>query len=143
MAKAIMEELLRERKPSPQIEVRAAGLGPLSKDEVSYAARYVIREMYGRDLLKGHRPELLTAELAEEADLILTMDRRLQSNAGKTLPMGKTFLLKEFLGEKGDVRDPFPDGKDPATIERYRACAEELKRLLSGQTDRIVKALEV
>lgn len=123
--------------------MRAAGLGPLSKEEVSYAARYVIREMYGRDILKRHKPELLTPELAEKADLILTMDRHLQSHVGKTLPVGKTFLLKEFLGEKGDVRDPFPDGKDPATIERYRACAEELKRLLSGQTDRIVKALDV
>jgi protein-tyrosine-phosphatase len=143
MAKVILEQLLLQRRPRPRIQVRAAGLGPLSKNEVSHAARYVIREMYGRDLLKGNRPELLTPELAEQADLILTMDRRLQSNEGKTLPSGRTFLLKDFLGEKGDVRDPFPDGKDQATIERYRACAEELKRLLSAQTDRIVKALDI
>jgi len=44
---------------------------------------------------------------------------------------------------RGLVKDPFPDGKDQVTIERYRACAEELKRLLGDQTDRIVNALDV
>jgi protein-tyrosine-phosphatase len=143
MAKAIMTQLLENKKPHPRIEVRAAGLGPLSGGKVSYAARYVIREMYGKDLLKDHRPELLTPELAARADLILAMDERLLLTKGKTLPQGKTFLLKEFLGSKGDVVDPWLDGKDASTLQRYRECAEELKGILSDHVDRIVDALAV
>ena len=143
MAKAIAEQLLHSKNPRPRIRIRAAGLGPLSGTDASYAARYVIREMYGKDLLKHHRPELLTPELREEADLILVMDKSLLTTPGKTLPSGKAFLLKEFLGLEGDVVDPWPDGKDDATLSRYRACAEELRTLLSSNTDRILKALEV
>lgn len=143
MAKAITTQLLKQRKPCPRIEVRAAGLGPLSATEASYAARYVIREMYGKDLLKDHRPELLTADLVAQADLILAMDKSLLGTPGKTLPQSKAFLLKEFFELQGDVVDPFPDGKDPAALQRYRACADELRTLLTAHIDRIVNTLNL
>ncbi len=143
MAKVIVEQLLGEMKPRPPIDIRAAGLGPLSAKEASYGARYAIRELYGRDLLKNHRPELLTSDLVDRADLILAMDTSLLTTPGKTLPKSKTFLLKEFLGSQGDVIDPWPDGKDTTALERYRTCAEELRTLLTQNMDRIVKALEV
>ena len=103
----------------------------------------VIREMYGEDLLKDHRPEILTADLVAQADLVLAMDRSLLLTPGKTLPANKAFVLKEFLGLHGDVVDPWPDGKDDATLERYRACAGELRTLLTEHLDRIVDALKV
>ena len=143
MAKAIMIQLLVNRNPRTNIEVHAAGLGPLSGTEVSYAARYIIREMFGKDLLKDHRPELLTAELATRADLILVMDERLLLTKGKTLPQAKTFLLKDFLGSSGDVVDPWPDGKDASTLQRYRECAEELKALITDHVDCIINVLAI
>lgn len=143
MAKAIFLQLLEDKKPRPNIDVHAAGLGPVSGTEASYAARYVIREMYGKDLLGEHRPEQLGSDLVAQADLILVMDKSLLLTPGKTLPPDKTFLLKEFLGLQGDVTDPWPDGKDAATLQRYRECGEELRTILSAHIDRILKVLDL
>jgi hypothetical protein len=71
MAKAITTKLFETHKPKHPVVIRAAGLGPLTKTEASFAARTVIREMYDQDLLAGHKPELLTEKLATEGDLIL------------------------------------------------------------------------
>ena len=143
IAKAITTKLLETRKLKHRITIHAVGLGPLSKPEVSYAARYVIKEMYNEDLLANHKPEILTAELVQEADLILAMDKSLLLTPGKTLPTEKTFLLTEFLGIKGDVSDPWPDGKDPATLSRYRKCADELRQILTQNLDRLVRVLDL
>jgi len=143
IAKIIATRLLEDKKPTQRIKVRAAGLGPITGTEASYAARYVIREIYGEDLLKDHRPELLTPGLVEQADLILLMDKSLLLTPGKTLPQKKTFILKEFFGLQGDVVDPWPDGKDSVTLQRYRQCAGELKDLLTEHIDRIVDVLTV
>jgi protein-tyrosine-phosphatase len=143
MAKAITTKLLENTKGKHPITIRAVGLGPVSKPTASYAARYVIKEMYNEDLLASHKPELLTAELAREADLILAMDKSLLLTPGKTLPKEKTFLLKEFFGLEGDVSDPWPDGKDPNTLSRYRNCAEELRQILTQNLDRLIRVLDV
>lgn len=143
MAMVIAIQILDAMKPRPAIRFRAAGLGPISSTGASYGARHAIRELYGSDLLKDHKPALLTPELVAEADLILAMDKSLLLTPGKTLPLGKTFLLKEFLGSAGDIIDPWPDGKDAATLVRYRACAEELRALLTQHMDRIIETLKV
>jgi protein-tyrosine-phosphatase len=143
MAKAIMAKLLQCKKLKHPVDIRAAGLGPLAKSEASYAARYVINEMYNENLLKHHQPELLTPELSNQADLILVMDKSLLTTPGKTLPSGKTFLIKAFFGKQGDVCDPWPDGKDDATLARYRMCAEELRQLLTENVDRITRILDL
>lgn len=143
MAKVIASQLLKSQKLKHRIHIRALGLGPLSKSEVSYAARYVIKELYGKDLLASHKPEILTTELASSADLILAMDQRLLLTPGKTLPKEKTFIFKEFFGLSGDISDPWPDGKDAVTIARYRECANELRDILTNNLDRLVKVLDV
>jgi protein-tyrosine-phosphatase len=143
IAKAIATKLLENKKGKHPIIIRAAGLGPISKQEVSYAARYVIKEIYNEDLLADHKPELLTTDLAQKADLILAMDKALLLTPGKTLSKEKTFLLKEFFGLEGDVSDPWPDGKDANTISRYRGCAEELRQILTQNLDRLVQVLDL
>jgi protein-tyrosine-phosphatase len=119
--------------------VRAAGIGPIWQKEVSFAARQAIRERYGEDLLAHHQPELLTPELIEQADLILVMER---ANL-KTLPRKKAYLLKKFVGEDGDVKDPSPDGKDDDTLKEYGRVLTELETLLSKHLDKILNALAV
>jgi protein-tyrosine-phosphatase len=143
IAKTILARLLEGTTLGQHVDIRAAGLGPLSAKEASYAARYAIREMYGQDLLASHRPELLTQELVDQADLILAMDKALLLTPGKTLPAGKAFVLKEFLGLQGDVVDPWPDGKDTSTLMRYRSCAEELRTILTTHIGRFVDVLSV
>lgn len=143
MAKVITNNLLETKTLKYPVTIRAAALGPLSGKSASYAARFVIREMYGEDLLADHEPELLTQELVHEADLILAMDESLLTTRGKTLPMEKTFLLREFFGSRGDISDPWPDGKDAATLGRYRDCANELRQVLTSNLEQLVRVLEV
>lgn len=58
-----------------------------------------------------------------------------------TLPEGKTYLFKEFFGSEGDIEDPWPDGRDQLTLERYRKCAEELMSIMEAGLTRLVRAL--
>jgi len=149
MAKAITEKLFEEHKPSHHVVIRAAGLGGTTKTQASHAARLAVKEMYGEDLLANHKPQLLTERLAKEADLILIMDRSLLKRSKTALDgwpnayQDKTYVLKEFFGLKGDVSDPWPDGKNEATLSRYRDCANELRQILTQNFDRLIKALGV
>lgn len=107
------------------------GIGPTIEKTSSFAARHVIHEIYGKDLLEGYQPSVVTQQLVRAADLILVMDRRQLSE--KIFPSNKTFLLKEFFGLKGDIKDPYPDGRDEKAISRYRECAMELKSIIEGR----------
>jgi len=99
--------------------------------------------MFNEDLLLKHKPELLTSDLIKQADLILAMDKSLLLTPGKVLPSNKTFVLKEFFGTTGDVVDPWPDGKDVATLDRYRKCANELRGILSDNLDHLINVLDL
>jgi protein-tyrosine-phosphatase len=149
MAKAITMKLFKTHKPKHPVIIRAAGMGPISGDKASFAARTVINEMYEQDLLADHKPELLTQKLLDKADLVLAMNQSLldpDEYKLKGWPKaydGKVYLFKEFFGRKGDVSDPWPDGKDEATVAKYRDCAYELRQILTENFDRLVKALHV
>jgi protein-tyrosine-phosphatase len=143
MAKVIAEKLLENRKLKHKLVIKAAGLGPLSDSEVSYAARYVIKDLYGEDLLANHKPELLTSEMVEKADLILAMSDSLLLTPSKILPPVKTFVLKEYFGLEGNIVDPWPDGKDIETLTRYRECANELRNVLGHNIEKLIKVLDL
>lgn len=143
MAKAITTKLLENRKLRHPLHVRAMGMGPLTKPEASYAARFVIKKIYHDDLLANHKPELLTPEIVQQADLILVMDKKLMLTPGKSFPAEKTFIFKEFFGLKGDIPDPYPDGKDQVTLSRYRRCAEEIKSILEQNIEHLIQVLDL
>jgi len=116
-------------------EVRSAGV---AADEGAEASPGAVAALKGKGLsLETHRAQLLSLELVEWADLILTMTRRHKQfvTGGFPAVTAKTFTLKEFVrdepeqpdGESGvyDVLDPF--GQDEAT---YNACATEIDSLL-------------
>jgi protein-tyrosine-phosphatase len=86
-------------------------------------AQWAVKELYGKDLLASHRSQGLTPELIEKADLILVMTNAMKHR----LPPEKTWTIKEYAGEKGDVADPI--GKDE---EVYLACAKTLTRLIEA-----------
>ena len=72
--------------------------------------------------LSSHFPRQTTLDMLDCADIVLTMT----VNHKWTLPDDdKVFALKEFVGESGDVADPY--GGD---IGIYENCADELKRLI-------------
>ncbi len=143
MAKVIAQQLMAGR--NLKIEIHAVGLGNVSASGASKAARFVIREMYGEDLLRAHRAEALTNALASRANLILAMEQAQVTTIRKTLPMviGKTRTLKEFFGSSGDVDDPYREQSemDADAIGRYRTCASELREILTKNLDHLISAV--
>jgi len=139
MAMAIMLKLMETSPPDYHMRVEAGALFQPSAATASSAAREAIKEMFGSDLLAGYHVTRMTAERIAEADLILVMaSSLLQKNL---LPAEKTFVLKPFCGLQGDIEDPFPDGTDADTLERYRKCAEELRGILQSNFSRLVDFL--
>ena len=77
--------------------------------------------------LKNHRARALTQDIADEADLILTMTeahKRFIHDAFADV-VDKTYTISEYCGEAKDISDPFGLG-----YADYERCAWELKRLL-------------
>jgi len=143
MAKVITEQFLKEKSLPFKMRIEAMALGPISAKKVSYAARNAIKAMYEEDILEFHTPKTVTKEVLDEADLVLVMDNSLMQE--KILPKGKTSLFKKFFdpSDDGDVVDPYPDGKDQATLTRYRKCAEDIKTTMEGKIDILIDRLEL
>lgn len=133
MAMALTQHLLLGR--FPHITVKAAGTSGDGDKPPTPAARQVIRDRLGIDYLKEHRSARLDQDLVDEATIILAM-----SSANKVTIIrnfanadNKTYTLKEYFGESGDVLDPWKpnDGFGLRAIERYNRTFDELSRLIS------------
>ncbi len=134
LAAALLERALRERAAAG-MEVTSAGTGAWDGAPVSEGA-YLVGLERGLDL-SGHRARLLTRELVEEADLILTMARHHRARVDELGGEGRVFVLGEYAGREGDdaeVSDPF--GGD---LDVYRDTLAELDALLDAAVARIVK----
>jgi len=114
-------------------EARSAGTAAREGDEASPRAREVMAE---REIdLSGHRARLLTREMVEEADLVLTMTRQHKRALLELVPEaeGKVYTLKEFLArEDPDIPDPFG-----GSVEEYRRVAHELEEALEELARRL------
>ncbi len=117
MAKVILEEKLKAAGPSGTIRVDSAALGSPTDSVANPIARKAITKMYGQDLLANHYPKKINRELLEQADIILVMCSEMK----RGLPPNKTWTLKEYAGQSGDISDPF--GTD---LKTYLRCANEL-----------------
>ena len=104
----------------------------------SNGARNAIKEAFeGEDLLESHRVMKRNQGMVGDADLILVMDEKLRLG----LPPKKTYLLSEFFGSRGDVKNPWPDDKRGAE-QRYRKCLAQLRSLIEPNADRLISALK-
>ena len=119
MAEAIAADMAHNMNINASIKsagIYAAGGG------ASENAIQAMREM-GLDL-SNHTSKPVTYELLKESDVILTMTRGHRFSILSSFPefQGKVFTLFEYIGENGEVMDPF--GCDLAT---YRRTAAQLK----------------
>lgn len=139
MAKAIIEGLFVGAEPAVRIVATALRDNPGEK--ASRPARYVVQQQTGRDLLEHHRSRVLDEVLVRDADLILTMDEARAREIRKNFHWASTriFSLLDFVGEEGDIEDPWraPDQMDPATLDRYLACYRALEAALTKGAERI------
>jgi protein-tyrosine-phosphatase len=133
LAAALMQRALGERG-AEGIEVSSAGTGAWDGAPVSEGA-YLVGLEQGLDL-SAHRARLLTRDVVEQSDLILTMARHHRARVDELGGEGRVFVLGEYAGRGGDaaeVSDPF--GGDLAV---YRDTCAELTTLVAAAVDRIV-----
>src|SRR5213593_4249684 len=133
LAAALLDRALAQRG-SDGLEVASAGTGAWDGAPVSEGA-YLVGLERGLDL-SAHRARLLTRELIEQADLVLTMARHHRARVDELGGEGRVFVLGEYAGREGDeaeVSDPF--GGD---LEVYRDTCAELEALVATAVERIV-----
>lgn len=131
LAASLLERALRER--GLEVTVASAGTGAWDGAPASEGA-YLVGLERGLDL-SGHRARLLTRELVEKADLILTMARHHRARVDELGGEGRVFVLGEYAGRGGDdaeVSDPF--GGD---LDVYRETCEELEGLSAAVAERL------
>ena len=129
LAASLLARALKDR--GVEVAVSSAGTGAWDGAPASEGA-YLVGLERGLDL-SGHRARLLTRELVEEADLILTMARHHRARVDELGGEGKVYVLGEYAGQGGDeVSDPF--GGDLAV---YRDTAQELEALADAVAERL------
>ncbi len=134
----LAEGLLREELKSRGVEdvvVASAGTGAWEGIPASEGS-YLVGLEHGLDL-SAHRSRLLTRELVDGADLILTMGRSHVARAEALGGAGRTFLLGEFAGREGqaaEVRDPFG-----GELSQYREAFREIAALVEAAAERLAE----
>lgn len=126
MAEAIAADIIRKDAAlDGKFLVGSAGVFAAQGQDMSSNAKAVLGEL-GVPYLR-HSSRRLTKELCEEADLVFCMQDAHKDAIGAFFPNSaeKTFTLKEFIGEEGDIEDPYG-----GSLEVYLRCARELRETL-------------
>lgn len=148
MAEAVARKYLEDKGMEDRVTIVSAGIAAL---QGSCASPEAIEVMEARGIdLNPHRAQILTSELANEADLILTMTRTHKHYVIQIAPnlSDRTFTLKEYVliktGEPGDVNSWELDITDPFgyDVAVYNDCAAELEKNISIALDKFLEELE-
>jgi protein-tyrosine-phosphatase len=132
LAAALLERALKTRGVG-DVTVTSAGTGAWDGAPASEGA-YLVALEGGLDL-SGHRARLLTRELVEQADLILTMARHHRARVDELGGEGRVSVLGEYAGRESndcEVSDPFG-----GLIDVYRDTYAELDALTASVAERL------
>jgi len=143
MAESIMEDLVDDHpRLRGEIEVASAGTMAVEDAPMAEQAEEALEEMGIRP--RRHRARQLTPELAEEADLILTMEAQHLDELEAICPdaQDKAHTLKGYAAhvdgfpgdDEYDIEDPF---RQP--LEVYKEAAEEIKEAILKVLDRLAE----
>lgn len=130
MAEAVLKKIT---EGDGSVQVLSGGLSACEGEGASKNAVLAMRER-GLDI-SAYKAKNIGAAVAAEADLILTMT---QAHRDMMIYMFgenvvyKTYTLLEYIGEAGDIADPF--GQD---LESYRRCADMLYGALKKVYEKI------
>ena len=138
MAEYLMKDKIKKSSLEEKIEVKSAGLFVDQNFAIPSAlAVQVLKEDYKIDM-SGHKPQVIDIDLIMESDLILCMEETmaiyLKANL-HNIDEGTILLvttLKEFVGEQGNVIDPYG-----GNIQVYRDTAKELNNCTTKLIDKI------
>lgn len=134
MAEGILKKILEDYgEKTKGIQVISAGTAAI---EGQCAAKNAIQAMHEKGIdISNHEARIVTKELIDKADLILTMTKNHKAqllniivDEGK-----KIYTLKEYIGAFGDILDPF--GQSTGI---YRQCANEIEEILKVLVEKII-----
>lgn len=126
MAEALLKKKINEKNLQEKIYVCSAGIYAYTGDVPTYEACSVMKNEYGIDL-SNHRATAIRESKIEEMDLIFCMTASHKNSLKLIYPnlQDRIFLIKEYVGLKGDVEDPWGY---PVSV--YSACAKELNKYI-------------
>ena len=128
MAEVILKDLIE--KKGLEVEVESAGILTIDGLPASENAIKVVKD---RELdLSYFESKLINEELINSSDLILTMTESHKLNLLNAFKSEKVYTLSEYIGEVGDVVDPYG-----GNIEIYRFSASDLE----GKLEKLVQKL--
>lgn len=125
MAEVLFKDLLSKEELSNIVEVNSAGINAIPHQLASLNSIDAVKEK-GLDL-DNHQSNMLTINLVEDHDLILTMTGSHKDTIINTVPWlsEKVFTLREYVGLSGDISDPFG-----GSIEVYRSSLIDIENSL-------------
>lgn len=135
MAVGFLKEMLKEKRG-----IRIDSCGTIFSSFGGPTPQTIkIMKEHGIDI-SSHKTKSLSKDLIDEADLILVMERKHRERIRELNPEAenRTFLLKEFAGDKGnlEIRDPIG-----LSDEVYREVAGEIRSALGKALPKILEYL--
>ncbi|MGH7531565.1 MAG: low molecular weight protein arginine phosphatase [Gemmatimonadales bacterium] len=131
LAAALLERALKQRGLD-EVRVSSAGTGAWDGAPASEGA-YLVGLERGLDL-SSHRARLLTREMVEQSDLVLTMARHHRARVDELGGEGRVFVLGAYTGREGDAEVSDPFGGD---LDVYRHTCGELEALAAAVAERL------
>ncbi len=135
MAEALLREKLT-RRGFAGVEVSSCGLEANPWNTAEPRLRQVIGNAYGS--LENFRSRPISAEMVQDADLVLAMEERQVQEIMSRFPRirGRVATLTGFVGETGDIVD-FVDGYPGSFLEWLNECHSIINRCLDLVTAKI------
>jgi protein arginine phosphatase len=128
-----LAESLLKKMNIPGVEVKSAGTFASDGSEASRNTKRVLEE---KGIPHNHKSSMLTEELIQWADRILTMTVGHKTTVIDLFPHAevKAFTLKEFAGMDGDqdIADPYG-----GPVEVYRETYEEIKSAIETIVEKL------
>lgn len=126
MAEKMLQKRVLEEGLENQIEVFSAGLYAYPGDVPTYEALKVMKEQYDIDMM-NHQAQNVRDFPMKEMDVILCMTASHKRALIEKFPalQEKIYTMKEYVGLKGDVVDPYG-----GTLAVYTNCAKELSEYI-------------
>ena len=122
------------KKNSLELDISSRGIAVFFPSNASPHAIEAMKE-YGLDLT-NHISKAILEKKKKNADIILTMTNNHKRDLINRFSnyTDKIFTLKEFVGESGDVEDPFG-----ASLKVYKDCANSIEDLIKKLMQKLSK----
>jgi len=134
MAEVLFNNMLKEDGLDSQYQARSAGTWAIERYPAPDDGQRVMMDR-GLDT-SSHLSQVVTKEIVDGADLVLTMEAGHKEALQIEFPSSsiKIFMLSEMVGSTADIDDPYKRGYD-----EYKRAAQEIEDILENGLYRILQ----